>query len=108
MNCEFWNSGNSSYNSAAITSANIMPGAWNHIGVTYDTATLKIYANGVVGATVGSVSNQTTVWDAGNWTIGAWGATEIFTGNIDGVRIAKVVRSQAWFDQVYKTGLNLL
>ncbi len=82
-------------------------GNWNHIGLTFDSVTLRLYVNGVQVATLaqtGSIDYGTH----GPWTIGGEvSANDTFTGLIEEVRFANVVRAQSWFSEVSANGLSV-
>jgi hypothetical protein len=70
----------------AVTAATVTTGTWYHIAVDYDatTDTMHVYVDGVVGATVTSV---TALYSGDKYlTLGYWNASP-FDGQMDDVRI---------------------
>jgi RHS repeat-associated protein len=82
----------------AKTSTTVTPqlplNTWSHLAMTWDqaTATMKVYANGVLAQTITSASTPATT--TGLLRIGAMG-TGFFDGIIDEVKIYRTVRTQA-------------
>lgn len=87
-------------------------GVWNHIGYSFDGRFLRAYINGDL---VGVTDNGTTisiVYDtsvnSGPWFFGAIpagsGSVEESYNQIADVRIANVVRNQAYFQNIYAQG----
>ncbi len=82
-------------------------GQWNHVGLTYDGTTIKLYANGVLVSTKAQTGNID--WGThGPWWIGGnISDTETLTGVVEEVRLANVVRNADWFAQVSANGLSV-
>ena len=81
----FWN-GATTYQSGITLAAN----TWYHVAVTWDGTTLRFFVNGVIGTTHTGVTitpstNQVIVGGTGP------GASGLFTGYIDDLRITKGV-----------------
>ena len=90
----------------------LFPGTWNHIGMTWDSATnlLIAYLNGVaVGqtATTGSTIDPNT--SPGYWLLGATpdaGANEVAQQYMLDVRVGTIARPASYFATAYETGLR--
>ena len=96
----------------------ILPGTWNHIGMTFDGTTVTLYCNGnSIGTATASGAPQTISYGNGPWFIGSNPANPSggvsphelsFGGIIDDVRIANTTRSASYFKQVYQAGIGQL
>jgi biopolymer transport protein ExbB len=73
-------------------SADFTLGQWHHIGLTAGSGKLTLYVDGVSAAS----APVTLAEIGGTLTIGAASASQFFTGDIDEVEAAKVVRSADW------------
>ncbi len=82
-------------------------GKWQHVGFTFDSVTLRLYVNGVQVASLAQ-SGSIDYGTHGPWTIGGKvSANDTFTGLIEEVRFANVVRAQSWFSEVSANGLSV-
>ncbi len=74
-----------------FTNASSLINSWNHVALTYDSATttMKLYVNGVLV----SQNNSVPQYTAANIQIGAFNSGSVFNGNIDDVRIWNVART---------------
>lgn len=86
---------------------------WNHVGMTYDSVTLRCYVNGnevkaytlpIGGALVYSDPGPPAD-GPGPYVIGADRATTSLLATYADARVASVVRPASWFRDVYRRGL---
>lgn len=87
----------------------VMLGVWTLLSYTYDGANLRSYINGALALTT-PVTGNIDYGTHGPWDIGGVsnaGVNQFWDGHIDDLRIENVVRSQAYFEAMYKAGLNL-
>ena len=79
---------------AVVGTTTITQGTWYHIAGTYDGTTLSVYVNGVLENTVALSANMPDVDN--NFTIGGGltSNTEYFSGDITGIRIWNVARTE--------------
>ncbi len=76
-------------------------GEWIHVVHTYQSNSARIYVNGVLdGSTGGGTMNIPTT---AHLYIGGWYNNYSFAGDIDEVRISKVVRSANWIKMEYES-----
>ncbi|MCX6928854.1 MAG: DUF2341 domain-containing protein, partial [Verrucomicrobia bacterium] len=74
-------------------------GQWHHVAHTYTSGSGKIYVNGKLdgaGGVTMTFANPAKMW------IGGWYNNYSFAGDIDEVRISKVVRSADWINLEYQ------
>jgi hypothetical protein len=77
-------------------------GEWVHVAHTYEKGEARIYVNGVLdGATKGNATPLNVRTPARLW-IGGWYDNYTFVGDIDEVRVSKVVRSAEWVKLQYE------
>ncbi|TAE24656.1 MAG: hypothetical protein EAZ92_13085, partial [Candidatus Kapaibacterium sp.] len=86
------------WTSPVLVSASAVPlGAWSHVAVSYDGATMQVFINGVADgdvATAAAVANNVSAFSIGALS----GAVPFFNGQIDEVRL--------WNTAVPQTTLN--
>lgn len=78
-------------NTLASSSA-LMVNNWNHVVMTYDGATKKIYLNGNLNASEATTGIMS--YTIATMYIGGYGSSEQFPGSIDDVRIYNYARTQ--------------
>lgn len=87
-------------------------GTWSHIGMTYDGTTSFSYVNGnQVGSSVASPTGNIVYGGSpGPWFIGAIpsgsGSPEESSAAYCDIRIANVIRSQSYFQNIYQSGAS--
>ncbi|MHA2275459.1 MAG: DUF2341 domain-containing protein [Candidatus Kariarchaeaceae archaeon] len=89
------------------TGISVSSGTWTHIAFTYDGESIKVYKNGVLGATsigegtlsLESNSNPLYIGYNEGWT------NEVWDGLLDEIRLSRTARSADWFKLEY---LNLV
>ena len=85
-----------------VTATNTMPiSQWNHVVHTYQSGAARLYINGVLDGSTNGGGNMNIPSTANMW-IGGWGGGYNFVGDIDEVRISKVVRSANWVKLEYE------
>ncbi len=80
--------------------ASIPDSEWAYVVHTFQTTGTRLYVNGVLDATNngGTMNYQ----NPSRFEIGGWAGTYSFVGDIDEVRISKVVRSADWVKLEYE------
>jgi hypothetical protein len=89
--------------------AYITTGAWHHIGCTYDGANVVVYLDGINVSTTAQTGNI-DYGSHGPWSVGSLPSTVNaagFIGVIDDVRWANVTRAASYFQNVWKTGMQI-
>jgi hypothetical protein len=84
-------------------------GDWTLLSYTYDGSNLRSYINGALANTT-AISGAIDYGTHGPWDVGGVsnaGVGQFWDGLIDDVRVENVVRSQAYFEAMFKAGLNL-
>lgn len=80
---------------------------WNHIGVTWDGFTIKIYVNGRTAVStlvnVGPTAVNIDFGSHGAWFMGAYSSsdTQLFNLYVDDVRAESAVRDAGYFSAIY-------
>lgn len=69
------------------TTTAVTAGKWNHVAVTRSGTTIRLFVNGVLDSTAGTVSG--TISEAAPVYIGSLGASEYWNGYISNLRIVK-------------------
>ena len=91
----WWNDSTGTVRSLTTTGANIAPGNWYHVAITYSSGQQRIYVNGVQrasGSYAGTLRNNNNPLQIG----GDQGITSrLFNGLIDEVRVYAAQQSQA-------------
>jgi hypothetical protein len=116
----FSNTGDGSWGPAITTGAGVLTqpfvggayrvtlGVWTLLSYTYDGSNLRSYINGALANTT-AVTGAIDYGTHGPWDIGGVsnaGVNQFWDGHIDDLRIENVVRSQAYFEAMYKAGVN--
>jgi len=81
---------------------------WTLLSYTYDGTTLRSYINGALAHSV-NVSGSIDYGTHGPWDVGGVSNASVgqfWDGHIDDVRVENVVRSQAYFEEMYKRGIG--
>lgn len=84
-------------------------GDWTLLSYTYNGSNLLSYINGALAHTV-AVSGAIDYGTNGPWNIGGVsnaGVNQFWDGLIDDVRVENVVRSQSYFENMYRNGIGL-
>lgn len=90
--------------------ANVPPlNQWCLLALTYDGTNLRSYMNGNLVGTTSTGGGNIDWGNHGPWQVGAvtLSSAQSTDGKIDDVRIESVVRSQAYFQTMYKYGVGL-
>lgn len=105
------NSSGAGGNAIAVQDVTVPLNTWSYIGVTYDGTTLLSYINGnnVGSATASPTGNIYYSGTPGPWFIGAIpsgsGNPEEGQFGMCDVRVANVVRNQAYFQNIYQNAI---
>lgn len=89
------------FGGAGVSGAAGIPASqWTYVVHTFQTTGTRLYVNGALDASNngGSMNLPTS----GRYDIGGWAGTNNFVGDIDEVRISKVVRSADWVKLEYE------
>jgi hypothetical protein len=81
---------------------------WTLLSYTYDGTALRSYINGALANTT-NISSAIDYGTHGPWDIGGVSNASVgqqWDGHIDDVRVESVVRSQAYFEDMYKRGVG--
>lgn len=81
--------------STLTSTTTIVPGTWYHIAGTWDGTTVKLYVNGVLESSVPFAGTLPAVTNDVRIGGGLTNDTEYFDGDITGVRIWNVTRTQS-------------
>ena len=82
------------------TPGRILTNVWNHVGFTYDGSYIRAYINGNMVAS--AAETRPLDWGThGAWRLGDDAYDTTFNFLLDDVRVAGVVRDDAWFASVY-------
>ena len=78
------------------TSSELTSGVWKHVAVTVSGSTVKIYVDGVLQTTSGSISGVSALSDTEYNYLGKsqWKSDPFFSGKLDDVHIANYTMSQ--------------
>ncbi len=90
----------------ATSASSIPANTWTHIAATYDQASIKIYINGVLDATL----NTSTPIPTGNevWYLGKrFAGADMISGLMDEVRIWNVARTQVQIQSSMNTNVPI-
>lgn len=104
-------SGGAGGSAIAVNDFNIPLNTWTHIGLTYDGTTILSYINGnnVSSTTTSPTGNVFYSGTPGPWFMGAIpsgsGNPEECQAGFCDVRIANVVRNQAYFQNIYQNAI---
>lgn len=102
------NSSGAGGNAVVVSEANIPLNTWSHVGLTYNGTTVLSYVNGnnVGSATASPTGNIFYSGTPGPWFIGAIpsgsGNPEEGQFGMCDIRVANVVRDQAYFQNIYQ------
>jgi hypothetical protein len=85
-----------------------LPGLWNHMGFTYDGATLSLWINGLPGPTLAVSGAVDYANPTAEWIIGANPSTTASTldhlsASFSELRFANIVRPASWWVAMYKS-----
>ena len=87
-------------------------GVWSHVALTYDGTTMKTYLDGVlVGSLAAGIGGALDYGTHGPWFIGqnpANGVEGTLATYMSDWRVENVVRSAAYFRDLYRKGMGLL
>lgn len=95
MDCYF-SGGNVSGKSA------LPKGEWVHVVHTYEKGDSRLYVNGALDGTTTAAGPPLNIKSPARVWIGGWYGNYTFVGDIDEVRVSKVVRSAAWVKLQYE------
>lgn len=92
----FWINGTSGIFKVVEAINTVQLNTWQHVAGVWNGTDLKIYVNGVLSGTTTNVTDSSFVTSTNSTFIGnnQAGSPEIFTGDIDEVRIWNIARSQ--------------
>lgn len=99
-------------NASVSSDINIPLSQWSHIGMTYDGTTILSYINGnnVGSATASPGGNIYYSGTPGPWFVGAIpsgsGSPEESIISCCDIRVANIVRSQSYFQNIYQQGVS--
>lgn len=77
-------------------------GEWVHIVHTYEKGDSRLYVNGALDGTNTAVGSPLNIKSPARLWIGGWYGNYNFVGDIDEVRVSKVVRSPEWVRLQYE------
>ncbi|MCE9520450.1 MAG: DUF2341 domain-containing protein, partial [Verrucomicrobia bacterium] len=91
------------FSEASIEStASLAFNEWNHVAFAYEKGNARVYVNGVLaGNSTGRGTPLNLTSPLGLW-LGGWKGINSFTGDLDEVRISKVMRSADWIRLEYE------
>ena len=77
-------------------------GEWVHVVHTYEKGSSRLYVNGALDGTNTTAGSPLNIRSPAWLWIGGWYGTYNFVGDIDEVRVSKVVRSAEWVKLQYE------
>ncbi|OWK38732.1 MotA/TolQ/ExbB proton channel family protein [Fimbriiglobus ruber] len=77
-------------------------GEWVHVAHTYEKGDSRLYVNGVLDGVTKTASAPLDIRTPARLWIGGWYDNYTFVGDIDEVRVSKVVRSAEWVKLQYE------
>jgi hypothetical protein len=80
----------------------LTPGEWTHVVHTYQQGEAKIYVNGKLDGTNARNGSPLAIKSPARLWIGGWYNNYEFVGDLDEVRVSKVVRSEDWVKLQYE------
>jgi len=91
------------WSNATVTGTSKLPMLkWVHLVHTYQNGDSRVYVNGLLDGVSQSTKTPLSIRNPAKMWIGGWMNEYNFTGNIDEVRISKVVRSADWIKLQYE------
>lgn len=80
----------------------LTPGEWTHVVHTFEQGEARMYVNGKLDGTNARKGNSMAIKSPARLWIGGWYNNYEFTGELDEVRLSKVVRSADWVKLQYE------
>lgn len=80
----------------------LVPGEWTHVVHTFQQGEARIYVNGKLDGTNARKGNSMAIKSPARLWIGGWYNNYEFVGDLDEVRVSKVVRSADWVKLGYE------
>ena len=91
------------FSGADVAGKSTLPkGEWVHVVHTYEKGDSRLYVNGALDGTTATASAPLNIKSPARLWIGGWYGNYNFVGDIDEVRVSKVVRSAAWVKLQYE------
>ena len=91
------------FSGADVAGKSTLPkGEWVHVVHTYEKGDSRLYVNGALDGTTATASAPLNIRSPARLWIGGWYGNYNFVGDIDEVRVSKVVRSADWIKLQYE------
>ena len=91
------------FSGADVAGKSTLPkGEWVHVVHTYEKGDSRLYVNGALDGTTATASAPLNIKSPARMWIGGWYGNYNFVGDIDEVRVSKVVRSADWIKLQYE------